>query len=107
MVEAMTSALAGSGRGGTPDSWGASVMIQVIDPSAFGGSGAFTAETQAVAQACRAATPIDPAHKVRMPGEAALARKARQLAEGVQLHEGIAPALEALARKLGLAMPAA
>jgi L-lactate dehydrogenase len=107
MVEAMTSALAGSGRGGTPDSWGASVMIQVIDPAAFGGSGAFTAETQAVAQACRAATPIDPGNPVRMPGEAALARKARQLAEGVQLHEGIAPALEALARKLGLTMPAA
>jgi L-lactate dehydrogenase len=106
MVEALTSGLAGAGRGGTPDSWGASVMIQVIDPAAFGGAGAFAAETQAVATACRAAAPIDPANPVRMPGAAALARKAQQLAGGVQLHDGIAPALEALARKLGLAMPA-
>jgi L-lactate dehydrogenase len=105
MVEALTSALAGAGRGGTPDSWGASVMIQVIDPAAFGGRDAFAAETQAVAESCRAAAPIDPAKPVRMPGAAALARKARQLAEGVQLHEGIPPALEALAQKLGLAMP--
>jgi L-lactate dehydrogenase len=105
MVEAMTSALAGGGRSGVPDAWGASVMIQVIDPGAFGGGDAFAAETQAVAESCRAAAPIDPARPVRMPGAAALARKARQLAEGVELHDGIAPALEALARKLGVAMP--
>jgi LDH2 family malate/lactate/ureidoglycolate dehydrogenase len=107
MVEALTSALGGGGRSGTPDGWGASVMIQVIDPAAFGGGAAFAAETQAVADACRAATPIDAGQKVRMPGAAALARKARQLAEGVELHEGIAPALSALAGKLGLVMPAA
>jgi L-lactate dehydrogenase len=106
MVEALTSALAGGGRSGTPEAWGASVMIQVIDPAAFGGSDAFAAETQAVAASCRAATPIDPSRPVRMPGAAALARKASQLADGVRLHPEIGPALQALAQKLGLAVPA-
>jgi L-lactate dehydrogenase len=104
MVEALTSALAGAGRSGTPDPWGASVMVQVIDPAAFGGAGAFAAETQALADACRASKPIDPARPVRLPGDAALARKARQLAEGVQLHEAIAPSLQILADRLGLKM---
>jgi L-lactate dehydrogenase len=105
LVEALTSGLAGIGRSGTPDAWGASVMVQVMDPSAFGGSEAFVAEAEWVANKCRTATPIDPTHPVRLPGDAALARKARQLAEGVRLHPSIAPALTALAGKLGLAMP--
>jgi L-lactate dehydrogenase len=107
LVEALTSGLAGIGRAGTPDAWGASVMIQVIDPAAFGGTEAFVAESQAVAAACRAATPIDPARPVRLPGDAALARKARHLADGFLLHPDILAALEALAAKLGLVMPAA
>jgi L-lactate dehydrogenase len=106
MVEALTSALAGGGRAGTPEAWGASVMIQVIDPAAFGGGDAFAAETQAVAASCRAATPIDASRPVRMPGAAALARKASQLADGVRLHPEIGPALQTLAQKLGLAAPA-
>jgi len=107
LVEALTSGLSGIGRSGTPDAWGASVMIQVMDPTAFGGGGAFVAEAQAVAAACRAANPIDPARPVRLPGEGALARKARQLAEGVSLHPSIPPALQGLAAKLGLEMPVA
>jgi len=105
LVEALTNGLSGIGRSGTPDAWGASVMIQVMDPSAFGGSEAFVAEAQFVADKCRAATPIDPTRSVRLPGDAALARKARQLSEGVRLHSSIPPALTALAGKLGLVMP--
>jgi L-lactate dehydrogenase len=105
LVEALTSGLSGIGRGGTPDTWGASVMVQVMDPTAFGGSAAFVAESQWLAERCRAAKPIDPSNPVRLPGDAALARKARQLAAGVRLHPLIIPALEALSNKLGLQMP--
>jgi L-lactate dehydrogenase len=105
LVEALTSGLAGIGRSGTPDAWGASVMIQVMDPTAFGGSAAFVSEAQHIADLCHAATPIDPGRPVRLPGEAALARKARQLRDGVALHAAIPPALSALAGKLGLSMP--
>ncbi len=105
LVEALTSGLAGAGRSATPDAWGASVMIQVMDPAAFGGAATFVSEAQCVAERCRAATPIDPARPVRLPGEAGLARKARQLREGVRLHSAIPPALSALAAKLGLPVP--
>jgi L-lactate dehydrogenase len=42
---------------------------------------------------------------VRLPGEAALARRRRALAEGVALYPSILPGLEPWARKLGAGLP--
>jgi L-lactate dehydrogenase len=107
-VEALTSGLAGYGRARPPvGPLGASVMVQVFDPRAFGGLAAFTAEAEFMAAACHASPPGDPARPVRVPGEAAFARKAKALAEGLVLHPEIAPQLQRLAERFAVALPAA
>ena len=105
LVEALTSALAGHGRADAPHEWGASVFLQLIDPDAFGGRLAFLRETSRLAELCRA-TPVAPGRPpVRVPGEAALARRRRQLREGVTLHPATMPALVAWAQRLGVPTP--
>jgi LDH2 family malate/lactate/ureidoglycolate dehydrogenase len=105
LVEALTSGLAGHGRADEPKQWGASVFVQLIDPGAFGGRDAFVRETARLAEICRA-TPVLPGRPaVRLPGEAALARRAHQLREGVALHPGILPALRPWAERLCVPLP--
>ncbi len=104
-VEALTNALGGHGRATGETHWGASVFLQLIDPEKFGGRKAFLRETSFFAQFC-AGTPV-PAGKppVRLPGHAALARRAEQLARGVQLHPTILPALRPWAESLKVKIP--
>ncbi len=106
-VEALTAALTGLGRADAPSGQGSPVFLQLIDPSAFGGDAAFRRETGWLAGACRAARvrPGDP--PVRLPGERALALRARQLDGGVELYPSILPALAPWASKLDMAPPAA
>lgn len=106
MVEALTQGLGGFGRAEAPTEWGAGVLVMAIDPEAFGGLDGFLRETGWLADACRAARvrPGDPA--VRLPGEAALARKRAALAAGVALHPGIAEDLARLADRFHLTPPA-
>ncbi len=105
MVEAMTSGLAGHGRADGPERHGASVFIQVLDPDAFGGRDRFVREASFLAERCRAArvAPGNPA--VRLPGDGALARRAKAMRDGVSLYPGIMPALEPFAEGFGIAMP--
>jgi LDH2 family malate/lactate/ureidoglycolate dehydrogenase len=105
LIEAMTSGLAGCGRADPPEGWGASVLVQVLDPEAFGGRDAFLRETGWLVDACHAATPRPGVARVRLPGERGLARMREQEAEGVALHPSIMPALEPWADKLGIALP--
>jgi L-lactate dehydrogenase len=107
LVEALTNALAGHGRADGTTRWGASVFLQLIDPDRFGGREAFLRETSFFARSCRE-TPV-PLGKpaVRLPGDAALARRAAQLAQGVDLDPTIMPALLRYAERLGVAMPLA
>lgn len=105
IVEALTSGLAGSGRFERPAPWTASVFLQLIDPDAFGGRDAFAREMQFVADLCHE-TPVAPGNaRVRLPGEGALARRRRQIREGIELHENIIPALTPWAERFGLALP--
>jgi L-lactate dehydrogenase len=107
LVEALTSGLAGHGRADEPKQWGASVFLQLMDPERFGGRSAFVRETSRLAELCRT-TPVAPgAPPVRLPGAGALARRARQLRDGVELHETILPKLAPWAERLGVAVPAA
>lgn len=106
MVEALTQGLSGFGRADAPARWGASVFVQVIDPSAFGGGEAFRRETTWLADACRAAQPVSGVEAVRVPGQRALALKRRALAEGVPLYPGIVDGLAPFATKFGVAPPA-
>lgn len=106
MIEALTQALGAYGRAEVPTQWGASVFVQVIDPSAFGGGADFCRETEWLARACRASAPAPGFDGVRLPGERGLARKRRALAEGVELYAGVMAALEPHAARLGVPVPA-
>jgi LDH2 family malate/lactate/ureidoglycolate dehydrogenase len=58
-----------------------------------------------LATLCRT-TPVAPGNPpVRLPGEGALARRRRQIREGVELHDGILPALVSWAERLKVPMP--
>jgi len=105
LVEALTGGLAGHGRADAREGWGATVFLQVIDPQAFAGRDAFTRQTGAVAQQCRASRPAKPGSKVRTPGEHGLATAHAQRESGVLLYPSIMPMLQPWATRLGVAMP--
>jgi L-lactate dehydrogenase len=105
IVEALTSGLAGRGRSEKPKAWTASVFLQLIDPDAFGGREAFVREMQYLVELCHT-TPVAAGNpSVRLPGEGALARRRRQIREGVSLHESIMAALRPWAQRFGVAVP--
>lgn len=105
MVEALTCGLSGHGRGDKPDTWGASVFIQVIDPEAFGGREKFEGVNQYLVDECLKSKPIS--SPVRMPGSRALSLRDEQKKNGLRLHPTIPPALQECGDKYGLVMPAA
>jgi LDH2 family malate/lactate/ureidoglycolate dehydrogenase len=105
LVEALTGGLAGHGRADPPEGWGATVFLQVIDPSAFAGREAFDRQLGEVARQCRASRPIDAQRPVRLPGERGYQLAAVQGHAGVLLHESILPAIRPWARKYGVPMP--
>jgi len=105
LVEALTQGLGGHGRAEAPTEWGASVLVLAFAPALFAGTEAFLGETTWLADACRAARPMPGGPPVRLPGEAALARKRRALAEGVRLAPSIPPKLAALAARFRLDPP--
>lgn len=103
LVEALTSGLAGYGRVDNPDTWGASVFIQLIDPEAFGGRQSFQRVTQHLSDACIRTKPI--AEPVRMPGSRALRLREDQKKHGLQLHPSIPPALKACGKEYQVEFP--
>ena len=105
LVEALTGGLAGHGRADPREGWAANVLVQVLDPAAFGGTADFVRQATFVADACRASEPRDPRAPVRLPGEAALARRTRQLAEGVALYPGVLEALAPWSERLAVPLP--
>ncbi|MGD9509635.1 MAG: Ldh family oxidoreductase [Geminicoccaceae bacterium] len=89
MIESLTMGLGGFGRAEPAEGWGACVFVQLLDPDAFAGGDAFRRQTDRLVEACRSAAPRPGVERVRLPGEAALARRRRALAEGVELYPGI------------------
>ena len=103
--EALTGGLAGHGRADPREGWGATVLLQVIDPAAFSGAEAFTRQTGAVAAQCHASRPAQAGKAVRMPGEQGLAKAREQLDAGVALYPAILPSLAPWSAKYGVALP--
>jgi L-lactate dehydrogenase len=105
LVEALTAGLAGHGRADPLEGWGASVLVQMIDPEAFGGLAALRRQMDHMAKTARA-SPVRPgADAVRLPGERGLARYREQSVDGVALYPAILPALAEWAQKLDVPMP--
>src|SRR5882757_536354 len=107
LVEALTGALAGYGRADRPEGWMANIFLQVINPAMFGSREDFVRQTSYLAEACRATPPRPGFERVRLPGESGLRRREEQLAQGVELHSSIMPALAPWAQKLGVTVPLA
>jgi L-lactate dehydrogenase len=107
LVEALTQGLGGFGRADGPTEWGAAVLAMVFEPAAFGGVDAFIRQTGWLADACRASAVPEGAGAVRLPGSAALARKAEALANGLALDDARLEGLRNLAARLSIALPAA
>ena len=105
LVEALTAGLAGLGRADPKEGWGATVFVQVIDPSAFGGADAMRRQMDHIVAACHASAPRDPANPVRMPGERAQKLAREQRAHGVALDASILPLIAPWAQRLGVTMP--
>ncbi|MGH6608631.1 MAG: Ldh family oxidoreductase [Burkholderiaceae bacterium] len=107
IIEMLTGGLAGFGRADPKQGWGATVFVQAIDPSAFGGIDAFARQAEWIAQECRSNPPRAGFDAVRLPGERGLARRSDQLANGVELHADIIPALAECSQRLSVPMPPA
>jgi LDH2 family malate/lactate/ureidoglycolate dehydrogenase len=106
MIEAMTQGLSGLGRADPREGWGAAIYLQVIDPSAFSGTEDFTRQSSWLAEACRADRPAIGGGPVRMPGDGALARKRKALAQGLELYPGVLDKMLVIGDRLGVAAPA-
>jgi LDH2 family malate/lactate/ureidoglycolate dehydrogenase len=105
LVEALTSGLAGHGRADQPQEWGSSVFLQLMDPERFAGRAAFERQTTWLAELCRATRVGAGRPRVRLPGEAALARRTQQLQDGVALYPTVLPALAPWTERLGVPLP--
>ncbi|MDF3834267.1 Ldh family oxidoreductase [Cupriavidus basilensis] len=106
MVEALTAGLAGHGRDDPGKNWGNTVFLQILDPSAFAGEEAFAGQMGWIAWACTDNPPRPGMDRVRLPGQGALERKARQLRDGVALNPAILPQLQPWLEKFGMQAPA-
>jgi L-lactate dehydrogenase len=105
LVEALTAGLSGRGRADPPEPLDASVFLQILDPEKFGGAKDFHRQMDWVAKACVDNPPRKGFDSVRLPGQMGLARRARQLRDGVQLEPSILPALTPWAKQFGVALP--
>ena len=105
LVEALTAGLSGFGRADSPEGWGGTVFVQVLDPCAFGGLDAFKRQTDHMVNATHASKPRAGVERVRLPGEAGMRRLREQREKGVALYPTIMPKLVPWAEKLGVAPP--
>jgi len=106
LVEALTAGLSGRGRADPPLPLDGSIFLQILDPAAFSGADNFHRQMDWVAQACVDNPPRPGFDRVRLPGQNGLARRQRQLQQGVELEPSILPALAPWAEKFRVALPA-
>ena len=105
LIEALTAGLSGHGRADPPEGWGGTVFVQVLDPEAFGGIKAFTRQMDHLVDAAHGSKPRPGTARVRLPGEAGMARLREHRAQGIALYPTIMPTLVPWAEKLGVAVP--
>lgn len=105
MVEALTQGLGGFGRADQPTEWGASVLVLAFAPEAFGGRDAFLRQMGWLVKACTKSDVPEGKPPVRLPGHAALKRKADAERNGLALDAARLAGLEGLASRFSLPPP--
>ena len=110
IVDLLGQGLSGKGRANTdaPGPLAQSAFLQVIDPDFFAGLEAFTRQSDWLAEACRSNPPA-PWNKaaVRVPGDAASARRREALEQGVPVAQGDWGRMAKHAERLGVVPPKA
>lgn len=102
-AEALTQGLFGYGRADGPVTGPTtSVTIEVRDPNAFGGVEAFLRQTGWLRDACLSSAPLPGGPAVRLPGQAAQARRRDALSNGLDLSPDILAGLRKTAADLGV-----
>ncbi|WP_199258307.1 Ldh family oxidoreductase [Paracoccus binzhouensis] len=108
MVDLLGQGLSGKGRANTkaPGPLAQSAFLQVIDPAFFAGLGAFTEQSDWLAEACRSNPPA-PWNKsaVRVPGDSASMRRRDALVRGVPVADSDMARIAKHARQLGVPLP--
>ncbi len=107
LVDALTQALPGYGRMDEPGGILMGVYLQVIDPNAFAGLGAYKRQTSWLVDQCRANPPQPGVDRVRVPGDQAMLKKREALQTGVPVPSSVFKALAGVAEKSGINLPAA
>ena len=108
MTEVLSMALGGYGRASdntSGDGEANSVYIQMINPAAFGNREDYLQQAQAIKSMCENSSSKPGDESVRVPGQRAWARRADQLANGVELYPTIMEDLKPWAEKLGVTLP--
>ncbi|SNR61590.1 Ldh family oxidoreductase [Paracoccus sediminis] len=108
IVDLLGQGLSGKGRANTnaPGPLAQSAFLQVIDPAFFAGLGAFTEQSDWLADACRTNPPAPWAGgAVRVPGDAASARRRDALQDGVPVAQDDWVRMERQAGRLGVTPP--
>ena len=105
MVEALTQGLAGHGRADGPDQWGCSFSVLLMDPESFGGREELQRQLGWLVDACHASPTRPGADRVLLPGERGLARRRKQMEEGLSLDDQLVAALGECAQRFGVELP--
>ncbi len=105
MVEALTQGLAAHGRADSPDQWGCSFSVCLIDPQRFGGLEGFERQVSWLVEACHDSPPRPGTDRVLLPGERALERRKRQLEGGLDLDDRLVAGLARKAENASVAFP--
>ncbi len=105
-VQAMSAALAGGGGADASlGPAGSAVYLQVINPTAFAGSDAFSNEMDHMVASLLDTPPRPGSAGVRIPGQRAMAAYHRQSSQGVEIADELRRHVEPLVEKYGLAFP--
>ena len=105
MVYALSAGLSGFGEPASPKGYGSAVFLQLIDPEAFAGRGAFEHELGLMVDACHASPPAPGFEEVLVPGERAMAALRDARDNGVALFPTVLERLAPWAERLGVALP--
>jgi LDH2 family malate/lactate/ureidoglycolate dehydrogenase len=105
LVESLTQGLSGYGRRDAPRGTVMNTFLQVLDPAAFGGRSAFISETDWLIEACHTNPPRPGLHRVRVPGDEAMARQRAALTDGIALSQAILDGLAPHVAACGLTLP--
>lgn len=105
MTDILGQGLAGFGRADRPGPMSLAVLVQLIDPAAFGGREAFLRQSTFTTDLCRSSPPAKAGGRIRLPGDSAAASRRAAQSAGVSVDGSVLDRLGARAAALGVDWP--